>query len=61
MTKEEVSNLAEEFTEKICKALKQKCWETETSDDERFTEEAQDIYNSLIDLIDEHLHLEQTS
>lgn len=49
------SDIAEKATEEICKALKMPCWEKETSDSEKFTEEAQDIYNDFIDLTDKHL------
>ena len=48
---EELWDLAEKFTAKVCKVLKIKCWSTKNGV-QYFTEEAQDIFNSIVDLLD---------
>lgn len=44
-------SLAEKFTEETCKILDLECWEIE-NEVEQFTQEAQDIFSSFVDLLD---------
>ena len=54
-TKQEMLyDLSEKTTESICKILKIECWEKDQDNTERFTEEAQAIFNDLVDLTDNY-------